>query len=137
MSIGLSCLLAVVGHMINPKTRLAFIVLTFGLVLLGVGQSTVTLGIAIPFALRSLGEASTAMAAMALAGACGVAAFLFSMLFDVADRRWRLLSLLTIASLTCSVLVTLLVSERPRLSLFSSMPFAAATAFFAGRLQAR
>ena len=121
----------------NPKTRLAFIVLTFGIVLLGVGESTVTLGIAVPFALRALSEASTAMAAMALTGALGVAAFLLSMLFDAADRRWRLLSLMTIASLTCSVLITLLVSEKPRLSLFSSMPFAAATAFFAGRLQAK
>ncbi len=32
--------------MSNLKTRLALIVLTFGIVLLGVGQSTVTLGVA-------------------------------------------------------------------------------------------
>ena len=122
--------------MSNLKTRLALIVLTFGIVLLGVGQSTVTLGVAVPFALRSLQDASNAMALMSLAGALGVAAFLLSLLFDIADRRWRFLSLLTIVALTCAVVVVLLVSEAPRLSLISSLPFAAATAFFVGRLQA-
>jgi hypothetical protein len=123
--------------MVNLKTRLALIVLTFGIVLLGVGQSTVTLGIGIPFALRSLKDASTAMAVMSLAGAVGVASFLLSMLFDIGERRWRLLSLLTVGALTLAVLIVLLVSERPRLSLLSSFPFAAATAFFVGRLQAK
>lgn len=123
--------------MVNLKTRLALTVLTFGIVLLGVGQSTLTLGIAIPFALHSLGDAGSSMAVMSLAGALGVAAFLLSMLFDIADRRWRLLSLLTIGALTLAVLIVLLVSEKPRLSLISSLPFAAATAFFVGRLQAK
>ena len=123
--------------MVNLKTRLALIVLTFGIVVLGVGQSTLTLGIAVPFALRSLRDASAAMAVMSLAGALGVAAFVLSMLFDIADRRWRLLSLLTIGGLTLAVLIVLLVSDKPRLSLISSFPFAAATAFFVGRLQAK
>ena len=123
--------------MVNLKTRLALIVLTFGIVLLGVGQSTLTLGMAIPFALRSLSSASTAMAMMSLAGALGVVAFFLSMLFDDADRRWRLFSLLTVAALTFAVLIVLLVTEKPRISLLSSFPFAAATAFFVGRLQAR
>ena len=121
----------------NPKTRLSFVVLTFGIVLLGAGPSTVTLGMAIPFALRSLQDASPAVAGFSLTGALGVAAFLLSMLVDAANRWWRVLSLMTVAALTCSVLIVLLVSEAPRLSLLSSLPFAAATAFFAGRLQAR
>lgn len=121
----------------NPKTRLALIVLTFGIVWLGVGPSTVPLGMAIPFALRSLHDASPVVAVLSLTGALGVAAFLLSMLVDAANRWWRVLSLMTVAALTCSVLIVLLVSEAPRLSLLSSLPFAAATAFFAGRLQAR
>ena len=65
-----------------------------------------------------------------------IAVFLLSMLVDAANRWWRVLSLMTVAALTVAVLIVLLVSEAPRLSLLSSLPFAAATAFFAGRLQA-
>jgi hypothetical protein len=121
--------------MANSKTRLAAVVLTFGLIWLGIGGATIPVGIAIPYALASLPQANAPVAIMAMTAALGVSAFVLSIAFDADHRPWRLASVVVIAGLTCSTVVILLVSERPALSLMSSLPFAATTAFFAGRLR--